>query len=73
MTASRAYQLTSRQSHASQAEPRIFARAAVRGLSGEQLYDSVAAATGYRDPNRQVNPFAFGINSTIRNAALNLG
>ncbi len=63
MTASRAYQLTSRQSHASQAEPRLFARAAVRGLTGEQLYDSVATATGYRDPNRQINPFVIGGNS----------
>jgi hypothetical protein len=63
MTASRTYQLTSRQSHKSQAEPRLFARAAVRGLTGEQLYDSVATATGYRDPNVQRNPFVIGINS----------
>jgi hypothetical protein len=64
ITASRAYQLTSRQTHASQKEPRLFARAAVRGLSGEQIYDSIAAATGFRDPNGARNPFVFyGSNS----------
>jgi hypothetical protein len=63
MTASKAYQLTSRQSHKSQAEPRLFARGSVRGLTGEQLYDSVATATGYRDPNRQLSPFVIGGNS----------
>jgi hypothetical protein len=63
MTASRTYQLSSRQSHKSQAEPRLFARAAVRGLTGEQLYDSVATATGYRDPNGQLSPFVIGGNS----------
>jgi Protein of unknown function (DUF1549)/Protein of unknown function (DUF1553) len=63
MTASRTYQLTSRQTHQSQAEPRLFARASVRGLTDEQLYDSVATATGYRDPNGQVNPFVIGGNS----------
>jgi hypothetical protein len=63
ITASRAYQLTSRQSHASQVEPRLLARAAVRGLTGEQLYDSVATATGYRDSSVQANPFAFNATS----------
>jgi hypothetical protein len=63
ITSSRAYQLTSRQTHKSQADPVLFARAAVRGLTGEQLYDSVATATGYRDPNGQLNPFVIGVNS----------
>lgn len=49
ITASRAYQLTSRRTHASQDEPRLFARMAVKGLSPEQIYDSVAAATGLRE------------------------
>jgi hypothetical protein len=48
LTASRAYQRTSRQTHAGQKDPRLFARAAVRPLSPEQLYDSVLLATGYR-------------------------
>jgi hypothetical protein len=59
ITASRPYQLTSRQTHESQKEPRHFARHAVRGLSGQQLYDSVVTATGFRDPNGRLNPFVF--------------
>jgi hypothetical protein len=50
VTASRAYQLSSRATHPSQDDPRLFARMALRGLSPEQLYDSLAAATGLRDP-----------------------
>jgi hypothetical protein len=46
----RAYQRTSARTHAAQDDPRLFARMAVRGLSGEQLYDSLALATGYREP-----------------------
>jgi hypothetical protein len=47
ITATRAYQLSSRRSHPSQDNPRLFAKAALRGLTPEQLYDSVAQATGY--------------------------
>jgi hypothetical protein len=49
VTATRAYGLSSARSHPSQDDPRQFARLAVRGLSGEQLFDSLAQATGYRD------------------------
>lgn len=49
ITASRAYQLSSARSHPSQDDPRHFARAAVRGLTGEQLYDSLVVATGHRE------------------------
>jgi len=45
---SRAYQLTSVQSHDSQEDPRVFGRMAVRGLSPEQLFDNAQLATGYR-------------------------
>jgi hypothetical protein len=48
LTATRAYQLSSARSHKSQDDPRQFARAALRGLTPEQLYDSVAQATGYQ-------------------------
>jgi hypothetical protein len=50
ITASKAYQMTSVQTHPSQKEARLFARMAVRGLTPEQLFDSLAQATGYRDP-----------------------
>lgn len=44
-----AYQRTSAQTHASQAKPELFARMAVKGMTGEQLFDSLALATGYRE------------------------
>lgn len=50
----KAYQRTSEQTHPSQANPRMFARMSVRGLTPEQLFDSVALATGYKD-NAQAN------------------
>ncbi|VTR98485.1 Uncharacterized protein OS=Planctomyces maris DSM 8797 GN=PM8797T_28914 PE=4 SV=1: PSCyt2: PSD1: PSD1 [Gemmata massiliana] len=46
----KAYQRTSAQTHPSQADPRHFSRAGVKGMTGEQLYDSLALATGYREP-----------------------
>ena len=46
---SRPYQLSSTLTHASQEDARLFARMAVKGLSAEQLYDSLVQATGYRD------------------------
>jgi len=48
-TATRAYQLSSTATHKSQDDPTLFARTSLRGLSPEQLFDSVATATGYRD------------------------
>jgi hypothetical protein len=48
LTLSRTYQRSSRQTHPRQAEPRRFARAAVRALTPEQFYDSLILATGYR-------------------------
>ncbi len=63
-TGSRAYQLGSLATHKSQDDPRQFARMPLRGLSAEQLFDSFAQATGYREePNP--NPRFFG-NPTTR-------
>jgi Protein of unknown function (DUF1549)/Protein of unknown function (DUF1553) len=61
ITRSKAYQLTSRQTHESQANGRRFARMNVKGMSGEQLYDSLGMATGLVDqtPVSQ-RPFPFG-------------
>jgi hypothetical protein len=67
ITMTRAYQLSSARSHASQDDPRRFARMAVRGLSGEQLFDSLAQATGYREvgPNLgRRNIFGIGVART---------
>jgi hypothetical protein len=61
ITASDTYQRTSMQTHQSQSEPRLFARMAVRGMTPEQLYDSLLRAIGRHEafsPQR-----AFAINS----------
>jgi hypothetical protein len=47
--ATRAYQLTSVAGPSTTEEPALFARMPLRGLTAEQLFDSVAMATGYRD------------------------
>lgn len=49
ITSTQAYRLTSIKSDDSQDDPRLFARMAVRGLSPEQLFDSVQLATGWID------------------------
>lgn len=48
ITGSRAYQLTSRLTHPSQADPRRFARMNMKGLTGNQIFDSFVTATGVR-------------------------
>jgi hypothetical protein len=48
LTATRAYQRTSAAAGSNAADPRLFSRMAVKGLSPEQLFDSLAQATGYR-------------------------
>lgn len=57
ITATEVYQLSSVQSHESQQSPANFARAPLRGLSPEQLFDSLAEAVGYYQPFRSDNPF----------------
>jgi hypothetical protein len=44
--ASKTYQLSSTATDPGQADPRRFARAAVRGLTAEQVFDSLSEATG---------------------------
>jgi hypothetical protein len=56
VTASRAYQLSS-ASDTTPSEPQLFARMSVKGLTGEQLYDSLTAATGLNARDRPVNLF----------------
>jgi hypothetical protein len=59
ITATQAYGLTSRQTHASQQTPRMFARMAVKGLTPEQIFDSIAQATGYQQPFDPEQPLNF--------------
>jgi hypothetical protein len=46
---SQTYQRSSAASHPSQDDPRLFAHMAVKGLTPEQLFDSLAQAIGYYD------------------------
>jgi len=46
---SQAYQRTSARTHPSQDNTRLPAHMAIKALTGEQLFDSVALATGYRE------------------------
>jgi hypothetical protein len=56
---SQTYQRSSRQTDPRQAEPRLFARAATRALTAEQLYDSLVLATGHHpEPARGGAPSA---------------
>jgi hypothetical protein len=63
ITASRTYQLSSRQTDPSQENPRLFARMALKGLSPEQLFDSIAQATGFYEPYANRDSFAMNNNS----------
>lgn len=47
------YARSSRQTHEGQSDPRRFARAQPRGLTPEQLFDSLTFATGYQ-PSRAI-------------------
>jgi hypothetical protein len=50
--ASQTYQRSSEVAHAGRPDVRLFARMRLRGLSPEQLFDSLAVATEYRDTTR---------------------
>lgn len=50
ITRSQAYQLSSKLTHPSQANPRQFAKMNLKGLTPHQLFDSMVAATGHREP-----------------------
>jgi hypothetical protein len=62
ITATEAYQRTSAVSHPSQKDPRQFARMPLRGLSPEQLFDSLAVATEYQESVAAADPFVVRLN-----------
>ena len=59
ITNSSTYQLSSRQTDPSQSNARLYGRVAVRGLTPEQIFDSLAQATGYRQPFDPEQPINF--------------
>ncbi len=56
----KAYQRTSKNTHASQADGRLFARQRVRGLTPEQLFDTLALVTGGPEPELYNPAMGFG-------------
>jgi hypothetical protein len=50
LTLSNAYQLSGTAGESASANPRLFHRMALKSLTPEQLFDSLAQATGYREP-----------------------
>ncbi len=63
ITASKTYQRTSARTHKSQDNPRLFGRMALRGLTPEQLFDSLVEATGYRERGNNQARQVFGGNN----------
>lgn len=49
ITRTQAYQLSSRTTEPSQDDPRLFAKMSIKGLTPDQLFNSLAAATGFRE------------------------
>ncbi|QVL34244.1 DUF1553 domain-containing protein [Telmatocola sphagniphila] len=60
---SKVYQRSSKMTHQSQSNPKNFARANVRGMSGEQLYDSLVQATGLREGFQEIPQMVRGMRS----------
>jgi hypothetical protein len=61
ITLSRTYQLSSMTEVSRPDDLRLFARMPIKGLTGEQLFDSLCQATGFRDgTNMQQRIFSFG-------------
>jgi hypothetical protein len=58
--ATRAYQMSSEVTDKSQEDPRLFARMALKGLTPEQLFDSLVVATGYREDGDGAGRRGFG-------------
>lgn len=53
---SKAYQRSSASGNRAQEDPKLFARMAVKGLTGEQLFDSLVLATGFRERTGRGSP-----------------
>jgi hypothetical protein len=63
ITLSETYQLTSARTDPTQDEPHLYARMPVKGLTPEQLFDSLSLATGYREARLPTGPFVINANT----------
>ncbi len=57
IVSTRAYQLSSASGSTQKLDVRLFARRSLKGLSGRQLYDSLAVATGFARVSDEMNNF----------------
>jgi hypothetical protein len=64
ITASQTYQRSSTMTDDSQEDIRAFARMPLKGLTPEQVFDSLATAVGYRGDTRAPAGFGFRVNTT---------
>jgi hypothetical protein len=69
IVASEAYQRTSAADDGRPTDPRLFARMSIRGLSPEQLLDSLAVATGFATQEGVPTYNAFGQENLVPRAA----
>ena len=70
ITASKTYQRTSQLDDKSQYDLRLFARVPIKGMSPEQIFDSLATAVGYRGDARGNQFNGFGQANTPRGEIL---
>lgn len=63
ITGTKAYQRSSRQTHETQAVPELFARMPVKGLTEEQIFDTIAEAAGFFEAFRVDQPFVLQQNT----------
>jgi hypothetical protein len=68
ITASRTYQLSSAASDKTQDDPTLFARMPLRAMTGEQLFDTLVMATGYRDDGSNGNDLITAITGGNKSA-----
>ena len=59
ITYSKTYQRSSESPSAEPPDARLFARMSIKGLTAEQLYDSIVEATRYNDVTPAANQFGF--------------
>jgi hypothetical protein len=64
LTATKAYQLSSRATATGDDDLVHYARIPLRRMTGDQLFDSIVAATGFREPAPEANDFFGG--GTVR-------